>query len=156
MQPANLFPTNSPSQVDLASIQLGGGGLALGLNNLGSVDLGNQLSVAQGILALMNHFCLGGAVDARALLALGADGQVQMLLRLAQLAQLQSRGALDVAGAQDLIQSNVLLGGSQLNVLNLGASHFFFFFLHVLLSSPTSLPPLTDLQLGRALPERQA
>lgn len=125
MQPADLFPTNSPSQVDLASIQLGGG---LGLN-LGSVDLGNQLSVAQGILALMSHFCLGGAVDARALLDLGADGQVQMLLQLAQLAQLQSRGALDVVGAQDLIQSNVLLGGSQLNVLSLGASRFFLLFL---------------------------
>lgn len=156
MQSANLFPTNSPSQVDLASIQLGDGGGALGLNNLGSVDLGNQLSVAQGILALMNHFCLGGAVDARALLALGADGQVQMLLQLAQLAQLQSRGALDVVGAQDLIQSNVLLGGSQLNVLNLGASRFsFFLLLPVLLSNPT-LPPLDGVQLGRALPERQA
>lgn len=100
------------SQVDLASINLG-------LLNLGSINLQDQISVAQGILALMNNFCLGNVVNINALLSVGLNNQVQMLLELAQLAQLQSLGFLNVIGAQNLIQSNLLFG-NQLSVLNIG------------------------------------
>lgn len=103
---------DSASQVDLASINLG-------LLNLGSLNLQDQISVAQGILALMNSFCLGNAVNINALLSLGLNNQVQMLLELAQLAQLQSLGFLNVFGVQSLIQSNLLFG-NQLNAFNLG------------------------------------
>lgn len=90
--------------------------------------------MAQGILALMNNFCMGNAVNVNALLGLGLDGQVQMLLELAQLAQLQSLGFMNVLGAQNLIQSNLLFG-NQLNALNIGASSSLLFFFILWLSS---------------------
>lgn len=67
----------------------------------------------------MNNFCLGNIVNVNNLLTFGLDNQVQMLLELAQLAQLQSLGFLNVLGAQNLIQSNLLLG-NQLNAFNVG------------------------------------
>lgn len=75
--------------------------------------------MAQGILALMNSFCLANVVNFNALLSVGIDNQVQMLLELAQLAQLQSLGFLNVVGVQNLIQSNLLFG-NELNVFNIG------------------------------------
>lgn len=83
----------------------------LGLLNLGSIDLEDQFSVASGILGLMNSFCLGSSIGLDSLLGLDINDEVDMFLQLAQLAQLQSLGFLDVLGAQNLIQSNLLFGG---------------------------------------------
>lgn len=89
--------------------------------NLGSINLADPVSLAFGIDSLMNSFCLGGLVDLNTLLALGVQNQQQMFLELAQLAQLQQLGVLNVFGAQNLIQSNLLFGGA-FNVLNAGES----------------------------------
>lgn len=87
--------------------------------NLGSINLADPISLAFGIDQLMNSFCLGGIVDLNTLLALGVQNQQQMFLELAQLAQLQQLGVLNVFGAQNLIQSNLLFGGA-FNILNAG------------------------------------
>lgn len=92
----------------------------MGLLNLGSIDLEDNVSVASGILALMNSFCLGQVVDLNAVLGLGLNDQVDMFLELAQLAELQSLGFLSVLGAQNLIESNLLFNGAEVNVFNLG------------------------------------
>lgn len=93
----------------------------LGGLNLGSINLADPVSLAFGINGLMNNFCLGGIVDLNTLLALGVQQQQQMFLELAQLAQLQQLGVLNVFGAQNLIQSNLLFGGA-FNILNAGES----------------------------------
>lgn len=118
-----LTRTCSAQSVDLA-------GLNLGLLNLGSVDLQDSLAVAEGILALMNSFCLAQVVDLNAVLGLGIDDEVDMFLELAQLAQLESLGFLNVLGAQNLIESNLLFNGNE-DVLNIGE----------LLLVPQSSPP---------------
>lgn len=69
--------------------------------------------MAQGIFALMNNFCLAQALDLNAVLGLGLNGEVDMFLELAQLAQLESLGFLNAIGAQNLILSNVLFSGDQ-------------------------------------------
>lgn len=100
----------------MASVNLAG--INMGSFNLGSINLEDPLAVGEGILALMNNFCLGQAVNLNAVLGLGINGEVGMFLELAQLAQLESLGFLNVAGAQNLILSN-LLNGNQ-GVFNLG------------------------------------
>lgn len=107
--------------------------------NLGSINLADPVSLAFGIDQLMNNFCLGQLVDLNTLLALGVQNQQQMFLELAQIAQLQQLGLVDVFGAQNLIQSQLLFGnafnglnvGNVLNagnVLNIGGKFFLFFF----------------------------
>lgn len=103
-----------PAQLDLQNMNQGG-------LNLGSINLADPISLAFGIDSLMNSFCLGGIIDLNTLLALGAQQQQQMFLELAQLAQLQQLGLLNVFGAQNLIQSNLLFGGA-FNVFNSGKS----------------------------------
>lgn len=93
--------------------------LNLGLFNLGSVNLQDQLAVAEGILALMNSFCLSQAVDLNSLLGLGLDDQVDMFLELAQLAQLESLGFLNVFGVQNLIESNLVFNQKEQDILNI-------------------------------------
>lgn len=68
--------------------------------------------MAGGILALMNNFCLGQAVGLNNILGLGLNNEVDMFLQLAQLAQLESLGFLNVGGVQSLIGSNILSGGN--------------------------------------------
>lgn len=80
------------------------------------------MAVAEGILALMNSFCLSQAVDLNALLGLGLNDQVDMFLELAQLAQLESLGFLNVFGVQNLLESNLVFNNNQLDVLNIGKS----------------------------------
>lgn len=81
--------------------------------------------MAEGILALMNSFCLAQVVDLSAVLGLGIDDEVDMFLELAQLAQLESLGFLNVLGAQNLIESNLLFNGNE-DVLNIGESFLRF------------------------------
>lgn len=107
----------SPTVCSTQSINLAA--LNLGLFNLGSVNLQDQLAVAEGILALMNSFCLSQAVDLNNLLDLGLDDQVDMFLELAQLAQLESLGFLNVFGVQNLIESNLVLSNNQQDILNI-------------------------------------
>lgn len=107
----------SPTLCSAQSINLAA--LNLGLFNLGSVNLQDQLAVAEGILALMNSFCLSQAIDLNSLLGLGLDDQVDMFLELAQLAQLESLGFLNVFGVQNLIESNLVLSNDQQDILNL-------------------------------------
>lgn len=104
--------TRSAQDVNLAALNLG-------LLNLGSINLQDQLSVAEGILALMNSFCLSQAVDLNAVLGLGIDDEVDMFLELAQLAQLESLGLLNVFGVQNLIESNLVFSGNEQDVLNI-------------------------------------
>lgn len=107
--------TCSAQDVNLAALNLG-------LLNLGSINLQDQLAVAEGILALMNSFCLSQAVDLNAVLGLGINDEVDMFLELAQLAQLESLGFLNVFGVQNLIESSLVLGGNEQNVLNIRES----------------------------------
>lgn len=67
----------------------------------------------------MNSFCLSQAVDLNSLLGLGLNDQVDMFLELAQLAQLESLGFLNVFGVQNLIESNLVLSNDQQDILNL-------------------------------------
>lgn len=108
------FHSFDPAQLDLQNMNQGG-------LNLGSINLADPISLAFGIDQLMNSFCLGGILDLNTLLALGVQQQQQMFLELAQLAQLQQLGLLNVFGAQNLIQSNLLFGGA-FNVFNAGRS----------------------------------
>lgn len=117
-QCVNLDALNDPN-FDPASLNLGNMQVNGGLN-LGSINLADPVSLAFGIDQLMNNFCLGQLVDLNTLLALGVQNQQQMFLELAQIAQLQQLGLVDVFGAQNLIQSQLLFGGGAGNVLNAG------------------------------------
>lgn len=66
----------------------------------------------------MNSFCLSNAVDLNSLLSLRLNDQVDMFLELAQLAQLESLEFLNVFGVQNLIESDLVLGRNQLQVLH--------------------------------------
>ena len=103
-----------PASLNLGSLNLGG-------LNLGSINLGDPLSLGQGILGLMNSFCLGSVVDINSLLGLGVSNELNLFLQLAQLAQLEALGFLNVGGIQQLIQSNLLFGGG-FNNFNLGSN----------------------------------
>lgn len=109
--------TRSSHSFDPASLNLGN--MQLGGLNLGSINLADPISLAFGIDSLMNGFCLGQLLDVNTLLALGLQNQQQMFLELAQIAQLQQLGLVDVFGAQNLIQSNLFFGGA-FNILNAG------------------------------------
>ncbi|CAN8102285.1 unnamed protein product [Discula destructiva] len=103
------------SNVDAQSIDLSG--LSLGLLELGSIKLDDQLSLVQGILALMNSFCLFEVFDLGSLLGLKHDDLLEVFLELAQLAQLESFGFLNVFGVQDLIGFNLVFNSHQRDVL---------------------------------------
>lgn len=109
-----------PASLNLGSLNLGG-------LNLGSINLGDPLSLGQGILGLMNSFCLGSVVDINSLLGLGVSNELNLFLQLAQLAQLEALGFLNVGGIQQLIQSNLLFGGG-FNNFNLGSNFNLGFF----------------------------
>lgn len=109
-----LHHSFDPASLNLGNMQVNGG------LNLGSINLADPVSLAFGIDQLMNNFCLGQLVDLNTLLALGVQNQQQMFLELAQIAQLQQLGLVDVFGAQNLIQSQLLFGGGAGNVLNAG------------------------------------
>jgi predicted nucleic acid-binding Zn-ribbon protein len=101
-----------PASLNLGNMQLGG-------LNLGNINLADPISLAFGIDQLMGGFCLGQLVDVNTLLALGLQNQQQMFLELAQIAQLQQLGLVNVFGAQNLVQSNLFSGGA-FNILNAG------------------------------------
>ncbi|KAF3767900.1 hypothetical protein M406DRAFT_328951 [Cryphonectria parasitica EP155] len=84
----------------------------------GAINLQDPLSIAEGIVVLMDGFCLGQTVDLNALLGLGIDDEANIFLELAQLAQLESLGFLNGDGVQSLVESNLLFNGNG-NVFNL-------------------------------------
>lgn len=106
--------------------------------NLGSINLADPISLAFGIDQLMNGFCLGQLVDVNTLLALGLQNQQQMFLELAQIAQLQQLGLVNVFGAQNLVQSNLFFGGA-FNILNAGRFSLFSAFLPPRLEQPRKI-----------------
>jgi hypothetical protein len=89
-------------------------GLEIGGFNLGSVDLGNQDVIAEAILAMLGDFCLGNALSLNNILSFGFNNDVDLFFQLAQLAQLEQLGFLDLGGIQSLFQSGQVLGGFNL------------------------------------------
>ncbi|KAL1840696.1 hypothetical protein VTJ49DRAFT_191 [Mycothermus thermophilus] len=79
--------------------------------DLGSVNLNDQGVVTETIFAMLTgFFCLGDTLSLEQVRGLGLDADVQLLLLLAQLAQLELRGLLDFAGAQGVMRSSVVKG----------------------------------------------
>jgi hypothetical protein len=119
---SSSFDTNSfnVNDFDLGDLDLNG--LEIGGFNLGSVDLGNQDVIAEAILAMLGDFCLGNALSLNNILSFGFNNDVDLFFQLAQLAQLEQLGFLDLGGIQSLFQSGQVLGG-----FNLGKCPFHAF-----------------------------
>lgn len=98
---------------------------SIGVNGVGNIgignvngqqclnaDMNNGQDLAILILSLMDSFCMGGQMNLDQVLGLGVGNEQQMFQQLAQLAQLNSQGFMDLGTVQSLIQSNLLFGGA--------------------------------------------
>ncbi|KAL2120767.1 hypothetical protein VTJ04DRAFT_4794 [Mycothermus thermophilus] len=83
--------------------------------DIADVNLSDQAVVAEAILALLaGFFCLGINERGREqILGLGLEADVQLLLLLAQLAQLELLGLVDLRGGQGVVARSGVVGGGK-------------------------------------------
>lgn len=113
----NLDSGLNLEDIEASSLDLGGlGNLDIGGLNLGSIDLSNNDDVANAILELLGGWCLGNIFSLSSLLSLGSNSDVMMLIEIAELAQLEQLGFLNVGDIQSLFSSGSLDSGFNVGV----------------------------------------